>query len=77
MYGADELTDASLEIISHLVNLEKLEISECDNFTDEGLVYLTKLPRLRALKFDSGDDTKTTEEGLEFHGLTKLMVDEF
>jgi hypothetical protein len=93
--GMSTLTNASLEAVSKLVCLAQLNIHSCTGFTDEGLVHLTKLPRLKSLvcNVDDGEDEdkdsdddddddesermKITTEGLDLHGLSKFLVDDF
>ena len=84
-----ELTDASLQVIAKMKSLEELDISNCCGFTNEGLIYLTQLPCLKALccyihSEDNDDDDddedydkmKITSEGLELYNLSPLLVDE-
>jgi hypothetical protein len=47
--GKTRITDRSLEILSHMPSLEKIELWECGAITDKGIAALAKLPRLRAL----------------------------
>ena len=47
--GATQITDASLELLSTLRTLERVEIYECLNVTDVGVRHLATLPRLREL----------------------------
>jgi len=67
----NSLTNASLELISTLKNLEHLDVNHCKGFTDDGLVHLTKLPRLRALRMSH--ESNLTVEGLELHGLKDVL----
>ena len=90
MYDMNKLTNASLQVIAKMKCLEELNISNCCQFTDEGLIYLTHLPRLKALSCylpfvdvyndddDNVDDDETmkiTSEGLALYNLSPLLVD--
>ena len=77
--GMDNLTNASLEVISQLSNLQQLDISSC-SFTDDGLPYLSKLVHLKALLCDVDDDVDgepypITMVGLNAHNLSHLLVE--
>jgi len=48
--GLTKITDRSLEILSRMASLEKIEFYECKNITNAGLVFLARLPRLREVE---------------------------
>ena len=60
--GRTQITDASLEILSHLGSLEELEFWEIAGITNAGLAALARLPRLR--KIEVGGSARVTREGL-------------
>jgi ankyrin repeat protein len=45
--GASQITDRSLELLSRMETLERVEIYECLAVSDRGLAFLARLPRLR------------------------------
>jgi F-box/leucine-rich repeat protein 14 len=47
--GLTQITDRSLEILSRMNSLEKVEFYECKNITDAGITLLARLPQLREL----------------------------
>jgi hypothetical protein len=47
--GATQITDRSLEILSSMESLERIEFWQCAGITDEGLKKLARLPNLRQL----------------------------
>ena len=47
--GATQITDRSLEMLSTLDSLERIELYECPNVTDAGLALLAAMPHLREL----------------------------
>jgi hypothetical protein len=47
--GATQITDRSLATLAGMSSLEKIEFHECKGITDEGVVLLAGLPRLRNL----------------------------
>jgi hypothetical protein len=47
--GKTKITDRSLEILSRMTTLEKLEFWETAGITDAGLAALARLPRLRSI----------------------------
>jgi hypothetical protein len=47
--GATQITDRSLEMLSTLDSLERVELYECPNITDAGLAFLAAMPHLREL----------------------------
>ena len=48
--GMTPITDCSLEILSRIESLEKLEFWQCMAITDAGVAYLTALPRLQQIE---------------------------
>lgn len=50
--GLTQITDRSLESLSRIEALEKIELYECLKVTDAGLPFLAKLPRLREVHLD-------------------------
>ncbi len=62
--GSIGITDAGMEHIAVLTNLEKLTLFGCDNVTDDGLVKLTTLKSLRNLSI--------TEADISIEGLNNL-----
>ena len=87
IYGMENLTNASLEVISQLSNLQQLDICSCSGFTDDGLSSLAKLVHLKALvcdvQADDDDDDDDIEPypitmvGINAHNLSHLLVDSF
>ena len=67
-----DATNEALKSLGQLQHLSRLNISDNDNFTDDGLHHLAKLPRLRQLALDSEG---VTEEGLKKHGLLKIICE--
>ena len=49
--GANQITDRSLEILSGIRSLEKLEFHACAGITNAGVAKLAALPNLRELTF--------------------------
>jgi hypothetical protein len=47
--GGTQITDASLEILSRMHSLEKIELWSCAGVTNAGVVALANLPMLREL----------------------------
>ena len=47
--GKTNITDRSLEILSRMSSLERVELWECAGVTDQGLRHLADLPRLQEL----------------------------
>jgi ankyrin repeat protein len=47
--GATQITDRSLEMLSTIATLERIELYECLHVTDAGLSFLAALPNLREL----------------------------
>ena len=45
--GASHITDRTLELLSRMTTLERVEIYECLGVTDAGLALLARLPALR------------------------------
>jgi len=75
------LTDASLEVVGTLKCMERLNISNCTGFTDDGLVHLAALPHLRKLVCNYADGDydvimKISFAGLTLYGLSQYLVDE-
>jgi hypothetical protein len=50
--GDTRITDRSLEILSHMQPLERLEFWSCSGITDRGVGQLAALPRLREIVLD-------------------------
>jgi ankyrin repeat protein len=50
--GQTRITDRSLEILSGMTSLEKVEFWNCAGITDAGAACLARLPRLREVSFD-------------------------
>jgi ankyrin repeat protein len=48
--GKTQITDRSLEILSGITSLEKVEFCETSGISDAGLVFLARLPRLREVE---------------------------
>jgi hypothetical protein len=51
--GQTQITDRSLEILSHLSTLEEVELSACKSISNAGLAHIARLPRLRKVAFDA------------------------
>jgi len=69
--GYSPATDAALDYVSRLTELEDLDLSGTD-VTDRGLAYLKRLTKLKRLSLD---DTKITDRGLEhLEGLNSLRA---
>ena len=51
--GRTKITDRSLEILSGIDTLERVELWNCPRVTDAGLPFLAKLPRLREVKLQN------------------------
>jgi len=49
--GLTLITDRSLEILSRMTSLEKVELWQTKSVTDAGIAHLTKLPNLREVGF--------------------------
>jgi hypothetical protein len=47
--GLTQITDRSLEILGRMLTLESVELYETKEVTDDGLVHLAALPRLREI----------------------------
>ncbi|HKX29722.1 MAG TPA: hypothetical protein VJ302_18675 [Blastocatellia bacterium] len=60
--GQTRITDRSLEILSRLSSLEKIQLEACDGITNAGLALLAGLPRLREICI--GGSPRITREGL-------------
>lgn len=45
--GASQISDRSLEILRRLGSLERVELWQCLNLTDAGVIHLAALPKLR------------------------------
>ncbi len=50
--GLTQITDRSLQILGRMESLEQVDLYECKDVTDAGLVFLAALPRLREANFD-------------------------
>jgi ankyrin repeat protein len=64
--GQTKITDRSLEILSRMPSIEKLEFWSCMRITDEGVARLAALPRLREVVFD--DCGHVTTKAASFFG---------
>jgi uncharacterized protein YjbI with pentapeptide repeats len=68
------ITNASIELIGSLKDLENLSFRGCDQITDEGLAHLGKLSKLQSLELTDCD--RITDAGLvhvsQLLGLTSL-----
>ena len=51
--GQTKITDRSLEILSRMVSLERLEFWNCARITNAGAAVLARLPRLREVTFEA------------------------
>ncbi|MBI3263241.1 MAG: hypothetical protein HYZ58_08820 [Acidobacteria bacterium] len=51
--GQTKITDRSLEMLSRMPSLEKLEFWNCAGITHDGVAFLAALPRLREVNLDS------------------------
>lgn len=60
--GSTRITDRSLEILSRMRSLEKLEFWDCAGITDAGIAFLSGLPHLREVTVSSSP--KVTREGM-------------
>jgi ankyrin repeat protein len=60
--GASQITDRSLELLSRMDTLERIEIYECLAVSDQGLAFLAQLPRLREVSL--AGLPRVTEQGL-------------
>ena len=61
--GKTRITDASLEILSRIESLERLEFWECAGLTDAGITALARLPNLREISVDGSP--RVTRAGLK------------
>ena len=52
--GLTQITDRSLEILSRMVSLEKIELYECKGITDIGVRTLAGLPRQNVVLVATG-----------------------
>lgn len=50
--GGTQITDRSLEVLSRLLSLEKVEFWACNGLTDAGISRLASLPKLKELQLD-------------------------
>lgn len=50
--GSTKMTDRSLEILSAMTTLERIELHACHGITDAGASHLAALPQLRRLSLD-------------------------
>ena len=50
--GQTKITDRSLEILSRMASLEKLEFWNCPGITNAGVFFLAALPSLREVSLD-------------------------
>jgi len=50
--GMTKITDRSLEILSRMHSLEKVELWQCVGVTDAGVKLLAALPNLREISLD-------------------------
>jgi hypothetical protein len=60
--GLTQITDASLETLSRMASLERIEFHECQRITDAGIARLARLPRLRELSV--GGSPNVTRQGM-------------
>ena len=60
--GKTRITDRSLEVLSQLLTLEKIELFECAGITNAGVALLTSLPQLREITV--GGSPNVTREGM-------------
>ena len=51
--GQTQITDRSLEMLSRMASLERLEFWNCAGITDAGAARLVALPRLQQITFDT------------------------
>ena len=51
--GQTRITDRSLEILSRMESLERLEFYACPGITNAGIARLARLPRLREVGLES------------------------
>lgn len=51
--GMTQITDGSLEVLSGLESLEKLEFWQCAGITNAGIAHLARLPQLRRIEVHS------------------------
>lgn len=71
--GCMALTDAGLESISHMTQLETLELNSTDNITNAGVAHLARLKNLRKLDL-SGCKNLTGESLRHLSALNQLEV---
>jgi len=50
--GHTRITDRSLEILSRIVSLQRIELWQCESVTDTGIAFLANLPDLREVSLD-------------------------
>ena len=50
--GSTKMTDRSLEILSRMTTLERIELHACHGITDAGAHRLAALPHLQRVSFD-------------------------
>jgi hypothetical protein len=60
--GLTQITDASLETLSGMASLERIELYECQRITDVGIARLARLPALRELNV--GGSPNVTRRGM-------------
>ena len=60
--GSTQITDRSLEILSRMSSLERLEFSDCAGITDAGVARLAALPRLRQISL--GGAPRVSRDGI-------------
>jgi F-box/leucine-rich repeat protein 14 len=51
--GSTRITDRSLDILSRISSLERIELQSCQHVTNEGVSRLVALPNLRRLQVES------------------------
>lgn len=61
LQGGPTITDAGLQAITGLANLQTLSLGSCRSFTDRGLASVGQLPRLRELNLSA---TRVSDAGL-------------
>ena len=60
--GLTQITDRSLEILSRMTSLERIQIHHCQRVTDRGVRLLAELPNLRELSIEGS--RKVTRTGV-------------
>lgn len=60
--GGTRITDRSLEILSRVISLERIEFFDCARISNAGIAFLATLPRLREITVEGSP--KVTREGI-------------